>query len=118
MEEGRHMSMKLVIAVAQDEDADDLLTGLHEEGFSATQICSSGGLLRGGNTTVLIGVEEKRVNAVRDIIRRYCRRRTELALPYSPAMEPALLYVPERFEVEVGGAIIFVRPIERFVQLP
>jgi uncharacterized protein YaaQ len=54
---------------------------------------------------------------VRGIIRQHCRRRTQLALPYSTALEPGLLAVPERFEVEVGGAIVFTRPIDRFVQV-
>ena len=42
------------------------------------------------------------------ILRRTCRRRTQVAVPYSPALEPGLLYMPENFEVEVGGAVVFV----------
>jgi uncharacterized protein YaaQ len=109
--------MKLVIAIVQDEDVDALLGGLRDARFGATKIGSSGGFLRSGNSTVLIGVEEGQVDAVLDIIQQHCHRRTQLALPYSPALEPGLLYVPDRFEVEVGGAIVFVQSVDRFERL-
>lgn len=107
----------LVIAIVQDEDADDLLGGLRGASIGATKIGSSGGLLRTGNSTILVGIPAARVGIVRALIQQHCRRRTQLALPYSAALEPGLLAVPERFEVEVGGAIIFTRPIDRFIQL-
>jgi uncharacterized protein YaaQ len=50
-------------------------------------------------------------------LRRTCRRRTQVAVPYSPALEPGLLYMPENFEVEVGGAVVFVIDVERFERL-
>jgi uncharacterized protein YaaQ len=107
----------LVVAIVQDEDAEDLLGGLRGANIGATKIGSSGGLLRTGNSTILIGIPAARAGIVRAIIQQHCRRRTQLALPYSAALEPGLLAVPERFEVEVGGAIVFTRPIARFVQL-
>jgi len=107
----------LVVAIVQDEDAEDLLGGLRGANIGATKIGSSGGLLRTGNSTILIGIPAARRGIVRAIIQQHCRRRTQLALPYSAALEPGLLAVPERFEVEVGGAIVFTRPIARFVQL-
>jgi uncharacterized protein YaaQ len=51
------------------------------------------------------------------ILRRTCRRRTQVAVPYSPALEPGLLYMPENFEVEVGGAVVFVIDVARFERL-
>ncbi len=107
----------LVIAIVQDEDADALLNGLRESHIGATKIGSSGGFLRTGNSTILIGIPAVRAGITRAIIQQHCQRRTQLALPYSAALEPGLLAVPERFEVEVGGAIIFTRSIDRFVQL-
>ncbi|HLU36603.1 MAG TPA: cyclic-di-AMP receptor [Thermomicrobiales bacterium] len=38
-------------------------------------------------------------------------------MPYSPALEPGLLYMPENFEVEVGGAIVFVLNVTRFERI-
>lgn len=109
--------MKLVIAIVQDEDVENLLQGLRERHIGATKIGSSGGFLRSGNSTVLIGVLAEQVETVIAVIKEHCHRRTQLALPYSPALEPGLLYVPDRFEVEVGGAIVFVQAVERFERL-
>jgi uncharacterized protein YaaQ len=70
-----------------------------------------------GNSSVMIGVDDERVPQVISIIRRVCRRRKQMAVPYSPALEPGLLYMPENFEVEVGGAVIFVHHVVRFERL-
>ncbi|EGD50117.1 protein of unknown function DUF970 [Thermoanaerobacter ethanolicus JW 200] len=51
--------MKLVLAIVQDEDVRRLMDGLTEGGFSFTRIASTGGFLRSGNTTLIIGVEDE-----------------------------------------------------------
>ena len=51
------------------------------------------------------------------LLKRTCHRRTQIAVPYSPALEPGLLYMPENFEVEVGGAIVFVANVSRFERI-
>jgi uncharacterized protein YaaQ len=109
--------MKLVMAVAQDEDLPNLLDGVSRSGFRSTVVSSTGGFLRSGNSTVLIGVEDHQVGRVTSIIRERCRTRTQLMNPYSPALEPGLLYMPPQVEVEVGGAVIFVLHVARFERL-
>ena len=52
--------MKLIIAIVQDEDASRLIAELMNEGFSATKLATTGGFLRSGNTTLLVGVSEER----------------------------------------------------------
>lgn len=54
--------MKLVLAIIHDEDAARLTTALNKEGFQVTKLASTGGFLRVGNTTMLIGVEEDRLD--------------------------------------------------------
>lgn len=105
--------MKLIIAIVQREDADRLLNELLEHEFRVTKVTSSGALLRRENVSLLIGIEDLDVGRVLSIIRRTCRRRKEVVIPYAPAMEPGLLWLPENFEVEVGGATVFVLPVER-----
>ena len=51
------MNMKLVIAIIQNEDNQKLNNALVKEGFRSTRLATSGGFLRTGNTTVMIGVE-------------------------------------------------------------
>ena len=109
--------MKLIIAIVQDEDADNLSDALVADGFRSTRMGSTGSFLRMGNSSILAGVDDQQVPQVLSIIRRVCRRRKQMAVPYSPALEPGLLYMPENFEVEVGGAVVFVHNIVRFERL-
>jgi uncharacterized protein YaaQ len=67
--------MKLVIAVVQNEDADSIVESLLERQFRATRLASTGGFLRRGNTTLLIGVEDHDVETVLDVIRTRARTR-------------------------------------------
>ena len=109
--------MKLIVAIVQDEDTDALTDGLIQAGYRFTKMSTTGSFLRTGNTGLLIGVEDEQVQPVMDLLKKHCRRRTQIAVPYSPALEPGLLYMPENFEVEVGGAVVFVLPVARFERL-
>ena len=109
--------MKLVIAIVQDEDLDALTEALIADNHRFTKVSTTGSFLRTGNSSLLIGVEDDKVEAVLGILKRTCRRRTQIAVPYSPALEPGLLYMPENFEVEVGGAVVFVANVARFERL-
>ena len=109
--------MKLIIAIVQDEDTDALTDALIQDGFRFTKVSTTGSFLRTGNTGLLIGVDDEKVQPVMDVLQRTCRRRTQIAVPYSPALEPGLLYMPENFEVEVGGAVLLIHNVERFERL-
>ena len=106
--------MKLIFAIVQDEDVDNLVDALVAEDFRSTRIGSTGSFLRMGNSSLMIGVEDHQVPQVSAIVRRTCRRRKQMAVPYSPALEPGLLYMPENFEVEVGGAVLMVHNVVHF----
>jgi uncharacterized protein YaaQ len=109
--------MKLVIAIVQDEDVDALTEELIGAGHRFTKVSTTGSFLRTGNSSLLIGVEDEQVDSIMSILEKTCRRRTQVAVPYSPALEPGLLYLPENIEVEVGGAIVFVMNVNRFERL-
>jgi uncharacterized protein YaaQ len=106
--------MKLVIAVIQDKDSNRLSNALVKEGFRATKLASTGGFLRSGNTTLLIGVEDERVDDVLSLIKTNCRVRQQLVTPVSPMGGAADSYIPFPVEVQVGGAAVFVVPVEKF----
>ena len=93
--------MKLLIAVVQDQDAPALMERLVERGLRATKLASTGGFLRQGNTTLLVGVEDQEVEAALACIRDVCRRRRQ-AMPGTAT------------EVEVGAATVFVVGVDRF----
>lgn len=65
--------MKLVVAILGDDRASRLIENLTGAGFSATKLASTGGFLRRGSATFLIGVETDQVETVIDIIRKVCR---------------------------------------------
>ena len=64
---------KLVIAVIQNEVADLVVDALLEADFRTTRLASTGGFLRRGNTTLMIGAEEDQVNLVLDLIKQSAR---------------------------------------------
>lgn len=106
--------MKLVIAVIQDKDSNRLSNALVQEGFRATKLASTGGFLRAGNTTFLIGVEDERVHEVFQVISNSCKVRDQLVTPVTPMGGATDSYIPFPVEVQVGGATVFVVPVERF----
>ncbi|RME89558.1 MAG: hypothetical protein D6770_04200 [Anaerolineae bacterium] len=63
--------MSLVIAVVRDSDSDAIIKALVEADFRVTRIASTGGFLRHGNSTLLIGVNSDRVKEVFQIIREH-----------------------------------------------
>lgn len=109
--------MKLVIAVISSKDTDALLDALNREEIGATLIQSKGGFLREGNATVFIGVEEDRMNRLLHVISQNCRTRTRLMSPSIPAIESGEYLPTGPVEVEVGGATVFVLPVERYERL-
>jgi uncharacterized protein YaaQ len=111
------MATRLVVAVVQDYDTDRLLRGLTEAGFGATRLPSTGGFLRTGNTTVMIGLAAADVGRCLDIIAESCRRRAA-APPVVAAPELAELPAGGVADVRIGGAVVFVARVARFERLP
>ena len=62
--------MKLIIAIVQDEDASRLVGQLMNDGFGVTKLATTGGFLRAGNTTLLVGVNDDRFQTAMDIIEK------------------------------------------------
>ncbi|WDV45975.1 cyclic-di-AMP receptor [Clostridiaceae bacterium M8S5] len=106
--------MKLVIAIVQDDDAHRLLDELMKNNFGVTKLASTGGFLRAGNTTLIIGVEKEKVNEVLQIIKKLCKSRKQVtSYPATTAWSMGS-YVPYPVEVQVGGATVFVIDVEQF----
>ncbi|WP_353893320.1 cyclic-di-AMP receptor [Proteinivorax hydrogeniformans] len=106
--------MKLVVAVIQDKDSGKLLEALVEDGFKATKLASTGGFLKAGNTTVLIGVEDNKTQQVVKLIKKICKAREKTVTTMSPIGGAVESYVPYPVEIVVGGATIFVLDVDQF----
>ena len=109
--------MKLVVAIVHPEDASTLVAALLDRDYRATRLHSSGGFLKQSNATVMLGIEDEKVDVILEIIRENCHSRTQLVHPMPPIMEPGEFFMPYPLEVEVGGATVFVLPVERFERL-
>lgn len=106
--------MKLIIAVVQDEDAQKLISTLMNEGYGVTKLATTGGFLKAGNTTLLIGVENERIPRALSLIDKVCKSRKQIATSPSPVAGTTGVYVPYPIEVTVGGATVFVVDVEEF----
>jgi len=61
--------MKLILAVVRDIDTESILNTLLPKGFRVTRLASTGGFLRRGSTTLMIGVDEGQESAVIDLLK-------------------------------------------------
>jgi uncharacterized protein YaaQ len=108
--------MKLLIAVVQDYDADRLLRAVTGAGIGATKISSAGGFLRMGNATVLMGLDDSRVETCLRLIRQSCSSRAEVELD-QVVSEFAEWYPLGVHEVMIGGAVVFQLRVDAFHRL-
>ena len=107
--------MKMLTAIVNKEDTGSVCRALTEAGFSFTKLATTGGFLMSGNTTLLIGTDDDKVDTVIETMRSKCCRRTEIVpatATYGMAMANSY-----PLEVTVGGSIIFVQDVVRFEKL-
>src|SRR5699024_3710503 len=106
--------MKLIIAVVQDKDSNRLITCLSGGNFQTTQLATTGGMTIEEKTTLMIGCEDEHVDYALSIIKDNCTQREQMVAPISPMGGNADSYIPKPVKVEVGGATVFILPIESF----
>ncbi len=108
--------MKLLVTIVQDQDAPALLGTLVRSGFRATKLASTGGFLRVGNTTLLIGVQEDELETVLGLVKKTCQKREQPdTMPFIPFGRGNLESRLDK--VVVGGATIFSVDVERFEKI-
>lgn len=85
--------MKMIIVIVKDSDAEPVTQALTSNDFRVTRIASTGGFLRSGVVTLLIGVDEQRVEAGIQVVR------DQLGESDSKESRATLFVVPvQRFE--------------------
>ncbi len=108
--------MKLIVAIVQDQDSPSLVQDLTDKEFRVTKLASTGGFLKAGNTTLLIGVEDDVVEDVIKVIEENCKTR-EITTSLLTVTMPGDTYIPYPLEVKVGGAAVFVLDVEKHVKI-
>lgn len=107
--------MKLIVAIINNDDCPSVLSELTHKGYSATRLSTSGGFLKSGNSTLLIGTEDENVDNVIDIISEFSRKRTQMVSPSPSFMSEG--FISRAVEVTVGGATVFVVDVDKFIKL-
>jgi uncharacterized protein YaaQ len=79
--------MKMIIAILRDVDQDNVSSSLTAASFRVTCIASTGGFWRRGNSTLLIGLEDEKIDQAITIIKAAC------SAPVEPETRQATLFV-------------------------
>jgi uncharacterized protein YaaQ len=109
--------LKLIIAVVQGEDAQRTVAALTDKGISSTRISSTGAFLQQGNVTLMIGLDDAQVADALRIIHENCHERSRYLTPVPPLAEPGEFLMAYPVEVQVGGATVFVVPVDSFEKI-
>lgn len=107
--------MKLVMAIINADDAHTVISELTQGGFSVTRLATTGGFLKTGNTTIIVGVEEEKVDTVLGLITEHSHSRKQMIPSTSELGMGFFPSVP--VEIAVGGATVFVMDVERFEKI-
>ncbi len=108
--------MKLILAIVNNDDSAIATASLTEAGFFVTKLSTTGGFLMVGNTTLLIGAEDKDVDSAIGIIKKQCTTRRQAVAPTASFGGGLRNYSPPE-EVTVSGATIFVLDVDRMEKI-
>lgn len=108
--------MKLVVCIVQDQDSGSLIDDLTEQRYRVTKLATTGGFLKAGNTTLLIGVDDDEVENVVKLIDDNCKTR-EITTSLLTVTMPGDSYMPFPLEVKVGGATVFILDVEQHIKI-
>ncbi len=103
--------MKLVLAIVNNDDSATVASALTAEGYFVTKLSTTGGFLMIGNTTLLVGTDDSKVERVKEIIAKYSSTR-KVVNPTVSTLGRGLVHdgVPDK--VTVGGATYFVLNVD------
>lgn len=108
--------MKLITAIINKKDADCVSDALREKSFRFTRIATYGGFLRAKNMTLVMGVDDEKLDEALEIIRSHCRARME---PVPAVVEDNLctMHAAPLVEIPVGGATVFITDVVRYERM-
>ena len=106
--------MKLVVAIVHESDSEKVSDKLLQEGHQFTVIATTGGFLKDGNSTLLIGTDDDKVDSIITILKNTCSTREQYVTQPPIDMIGAAGMALGAIKVSVGGVIIFVVDVERF----
>lgn len=110
--------MKMIMAIVSSDDANRVSSHLTKENYSVTKLSTTGGFLKAGNTTLLVGTDDERVDRALEIITQHSKKRTQVMPSSAVGMGTNASVLNSRpVEVLVGGATVFIMNVERFEKM-
>lgn len=109
------ITMKLLLVIIANEDAVKTSNALLLKQFFVTKIASTGGLLANGNTTLLVGTDDNKVEEAIEVISKHSKTRKKSLKEGSSILTGVMGDFPT--EIVVSGATIFVLNVEKSVKL-
>ena len=109
-------SMKMIMAILQKNDELQTIDELNTAGYFVTKLATSGGFLKGKNTTIMTVVEDEKVPEVLEIIRANSGERKTItyANPALVSGQGSLGAAPTvPINIQVGGSTVFVLNVEQ-----
>ncbi len=107
----------LMLAIVQQADAEAAMAALVKAGLRVTRISSLGGFLQLGNVTLLMELEQHQIERAIALLKQTCVERTTMINAVPSVLVGNTAYIISPVEVRVGGAIIFVLPVERVIRV-
>jgi uncharacterized protein YaaQ len=108
------IKMKLIIAIVHDEDSGVIIDEFSENKLKITKLCSTGGFIKSGNTTLISGVEDDEVDRAVDIIARNTQVRIGDLKVHQHKNTMQGLKEKQDGKISIGAATIFITNVERF----
>ena len=108
--------MKLIYAIVSDDDSSVVSRQLTKNGFFATNLATTGGILMSGNTTLLIGTEDERIEELVAILKKYCSTHKKVVAS-TESFGRGLGRDSVAQKITVGGATYFVLNVEEMGKL-
>ena len=85
--------------------------------IGVTKLATTGGFLRAGNTTLISGVEDDKLQDALGVIEKICKSREQITASTTPMGGAGGVYVPYPIRVTVGGATVFVLEVSQFLKV-
>ena len=108
--------MKLILAIVNNEDSAIVSSALTNEGYSITKLSTTGGFLMVGNTTLLIGADDDKVEQIKQIISKYSSTRSQ-AVSTNASFGNGIGLGEPSVNVSISGATVFVLNVDSFEKL-
>jgi uncharacterized protein YaaQ len=106
--------VKLAICIVHNRDKNKITDELVRAGFKFTIVGSTGGFLREGSSTFLIGLEDSELPALRAVVEQNCCAREQMVNVSAFEPGPPGAFIPSPVKVPVGGAVLFVMNVDEF----